>query len=260
MKQMWTGTISFGLIHVPVKLYSATKESRLDLTYLRKKDLCPISYVRVCKETGEEVPFDDIVKGYEYEKGEFVVLDEEDFKKASVDKTETIDIVEFIKTEEVDTMLIEKPYYLEPTKSAQKVYALLREALKKTKKVGLARFVLRTREHIGIVKPQGDMLVLDQLRYQEEIRDASELNIPEKGEFSKQELEMAMKFVDELTQPFKSEDFHDTYTEELLKFIEAKRKGKAVRKVHGEKRSVTGSAPDLMAQLKQSLELAQKGK
>lgn len=132
---MWTGTISFGLIHIPIKLYSATKESRVEFDYLRRKDLCPIKYVRVCKNTGEEVPFEDIVRGYEYEKGEYIVLEDDDFKKASVEKTETVEIIEFIHMEEVDTVLIEKPYYLEPTKSATKAYVLLREAMKKSKKV-----------------------------------------------------------------------------------------------------------------------------
>lgn len=113
---MWTGSISFGLIHIPIKLYSATKESRIDFEYLRKKDLCPIKYVRVCKDTGEEVPFKEIVRGYEYEKGDYIVLADEDFKKASPEKTETIEIIQFIHPDEVDTMLLEKPYYLEPAK------------------------------------------------------------------------------------------------------------------------------------------------
>lgn len=176
-----------------------------------------------------------------------------------MEKTEAIEIIQFIRSEEVDPMLLEKPYYLEPTKGARKVYALLCEALKKSKKVGLARFVLKTREHIGIIKPQGDMLILDQMRYQEEIRDASELNIPEKEALSKKELDIAIQFIDELTAPFQSEDFHDTYNAELMKLIEAKRKGKTVRRAHTEKRQVTG-APDIMAQLRESLELARKTK
>lgn len=259
MRQMWTGSISFGLIHIPIKLYSATKESRIDFDYLRKKDLCPIKYVRVCKDTGEEVPFTEIVRGYEYEKGDYIVLSDDDFKKASPEKTESIEIIQFIHSDEVDSMLLEKPYYLEPAKGAKKVYALLREALKRSDRVGLCRFVLKTREHIGIIKAKDDMIILDQMRYAEEIRDPSDLDIPKESELGKKELDIAIQFIDELTSPFKSEELHDTYTAELMKMIEAKHQGKEMRTAHTKERKAT-QAPDIMTQLKESLELARKGK
>jgi len=143
MKSIWSGTLSFGLVHLPVNLYSATTQKKLHFNYLRKKDLCPIKYVKVCKFTGEEVPYGDIVRGYQYQKGDYVVLEDKDFQQASVEKTETIEIVEFVKAGEIDEIYLEKPYYLEPQKQAQKAYVLLRDALKKSRKVGVARFMLR---------------------------------------------------------------------------------------------------------------------
>jgi DNA end-binding protein Ku len=259
MRPIWNGSVSFGLIHVPVNLYPAVKEGRISFHYLREKDLCPIGFQRVCKETGEVVPAEEIVKGYEYEKDNYVVLTDEDFASASVEKTETIEIVQFINADEVDSMLLEKPYYLEPTKGAAKVYSLLREALARSNRVGLARFVLKTREYLGIVKPKGDMIVLDQMRFQEEIRDASDLHIPEKAEINKKELDVAIQFIDELTAPFKSEEWHDTYNAALMELIEKKLRGEAVRRAHAPRRTAT-AAPDIMAQLKESLEMAKKGK
>lgn len=242
---------------MPIELYNASKESRIEFAYLRKKDLCPIRHVRICEETGEEVPFEEIVRGYEYEKGDYVVLTDEDFRSASVEKTETIEIIQFIRAEEVDYMLMEKPYYVTPARGADKLYVLLKEALKKSGKVGLARFVFKTREHIGIIHPQDDMLILQQMRYRENIQDPSDLDIPRIAEFSKQELDMAVRFIDELTLPFESEDFHDTYNAELMRLIEAKRQGRRIRKAHAEKRRFTATT-DIMTQLKESLELARK--
>ena len=258
MRQIWTGTISFWLIHIPINLYNATKESRLDFDYLRKKDLCPIRFAKVCKLSGEEVPFNEIVRWYEYEKWDYVILSDEDFKRASPERTQTIEIIEFINEKDIDEVYLEKPYYLEPTKWAQKAYVLLREALKKSKKVGLAKFVLKTREYMWIIKPDDNILILDQMRYPEEIRSREELNIPEKAEYNPKELDMALQFINELTTQFKPEDFHDTYNAQLLKVIEDKRKWK-VRKVHITKEIPT-EVPDIMTQLKKSLELAKKGK
>ncbi|EKE27617.1 MAG: hypothetical protein ACD_3C00187G0002 [uncultured bacterium (gcode 4)] len=258
MRQIWTWTISFWLIHIPINLYNATQEERLSFDYLRKQDLCQIKYAKVCKDTWEEVPFSDIVKGYEYEKGDYVVLTDEDFIKASPEKTQTIEILEFIDDKQVNDMYLEKPYYLEPTKWAQKAYVLLREAMKKSKKVWLAKFVLKTREHIWIIKPDGNILILDQMRYATEIRSKDELNIPEKAAYNPKELEMAIQFIDELTTNFIPEDFKDTYTEDLLKMIEDKRKGKT-RKIRIETKTLK-EVPDIMTQLKKSLELARKNK
>ncbi|MGD0230151.1 MAG: Ku protein, partial [Syntrophorhabdales bacterium] len=197
MRSLWSGAISFGLIHIPVKLYTAVEEGNLDLDMLRRQDLCPIRYARVCRDTGEEVPYQDIVKGYEYRKGDYVVLEDEDFRAANVRKTQTVDIVEFVEAHEIDPKLLEKPYYLEPTRQARKAYALLREALKKTAKVGVGTFVLRNREHLVAIRPEGDLIVLEQMRFADEIRKPAGLDLPGKEEASDRELEIAIKLIDQ---------------------------------------------------------------
>jgi DNA end-binding protein Ku len=257
MKSIWSGTLSFGLVHVPVNLYSASVERKLHFNYLRKKDLCPIKYVKVCKFTGEEVPYSDIVRGFEYQKGDYVVLQDEDLKQANVEKTETIEILEFVKANEIDEIYLEKPYYIEPQKQATKAYVILREALKKSKKVGVAKFVLRTREHLAIIKPEGEMLILNQMRFHDEIRDPEGLNIPKTAKYNKKELDIAIQLVEQLSVPFKPKDFHDTYTEELEKIILAKSKGKLKRFKKG-KVPVATEVPDLMSKLRESLEKARK--
>ncbi len=254
MRPIWSGAISFGLIHIPVNLYPAVGEKGLDFDYIRRKDLCRIRYARVCRATGEEVPMEDIVRGYEYKKGDYVILEEEDFKRASVKKTQMIEIVSFAQQDEIDIKLLEKPYYLEPTKGAQKAYALLREALKRSKKVGIARFVLKTREHMAIVRAEDALMVLEQMRFKDEIRQAAGLNLPQE-ETSNKELDMAIKLIDQLTEPFRPEEFHDTYTEELKNLIEAKARGK-VYEIKEE--PVTAAVPDLLAKLRESLAHAQK--
>lgn len=260
MRSIWSGAISFGLIYIPVKLYSATEAAELDLDMLRKGDLCPIRYVRVCKETGEEVPYADIVKGYQWRKGDYVIVTDEDFKKAAPKKTQTVEIVQFIKEEEVDTKLLEKPYYLEPAgKGAGKAYALLREALAKTGKVAVARYVLRTRESMALLKAEGDMIVLNNMRYASEIRKPDGMSLPGKDEVQERELDMAVKLIDQLTEPFKPDEYRDTYTEALMKFIEEKAKGKEPQPE--EEAAVPAEVTDLFAKLRQSLEMAEsKGK
>ncbi len=258
MRSIWSGAISFGLIHVPVKLYTGVQEQGPDLDMLRKGDLCPIRYARVCRDTGEEVPYQDIVKGYEYRKGDYVVLEDEDFKRANVRKTQTIDVTEFVNEDEIDAKLMEKPYYLEPAKQARKAYALLREALKKTRKVGVGKFVLRNREHLVIVKPEDDLLVLEQMRFVDEVRKPEGLDLPSKEEASQRELDVAIKLIDQLTEPFKPEQFHDTYREELQRVIEEKAQGRTPQP-KGE-RPIPTEVPDLMAKLRESLEQARKQK
>ena len=226
MRSIWSGAISFGLIHIPVKLYAAVEEKGPDLDMLRRQDLCPIRYARVCRDTGEEVPYQEIVKGYEYRKGDYVVLEDEDFRRANAVKTQTIDIVEFVDVREIDLKFLEKPYYLEPTKQARKAYALLREALKKTAKVGVGTFVLRNREHLVALKPEDDLIVLEQMRFADEIRTPAGLNLPSKDEASERELDIAIKLIDQLTEPFKPEQFHDTYREELERVIRREGRGK----------------------------------
>ena len=235
---------------------SAAKETRPDLNYLHKQDLSPIRYAKVCKADGEEIPFRDIVKGYEYKKRDFVVLEDEDFKKADIRKTQTIDILDFVNGEEIDPKLLEKPYYLEPIKESRKAYLLLCRGLQKTGKVGVGKFVLRTREHLIALKPEHDLLVLNQMRFYDQIIKPDVLNIPHEENVSARELDLAIKLIDQLTTVFNPEQYKDTYAEELLKIIDEKAHGK-VSQPRGEI-PVPTEVPDLMAKLRESLQEARK--
>lgn len=256
MRAIWSGTVSFGLVNIPVKLYSGSESHSLDLDMLRRGDLCPVKYARVCRADGKEIPYDDIVKGYEYEEGDYVILEKEDFEKANVEKTQAIEITDFVMEDEVDKIFFEKPYYLEPDKAGSKPYALLREALKKSKKVGIATFVIRNREHIAVLKPYGKLLLLNQLRYHDEIRETSELKLPDEKNIKEKELKMALSLIDEMTGKFKPEEYEDTYIEDLKKIIEAKAKGKKP-KVKGKKKEAT-KVLDMMDLLKKSINQKKK--
>lgn len=258
MRSIWQGSISFGLINIPVKLYSAVRERSLAFHYLRKTDLCPVKYQRVCKGSREEIPFRDIVHGFEYEKGEFVILDKKDFENANLRKTHSIDVFQFADAKEIEISLFEKPYYLEPVKEARKAYALLLAALKKTGKVGIAKFVLRTREKLAAVRPQGNFLVLDQIRFADEIVSPKELDLPQSLKADERELAIAVKLVQQLTDKFDLEKYHDTYTQELRKMIAQKAKGQRP-KAKGEI-PVNTEMEDIMAKLKASLAEAKKEK
>lgn len=229
MHSIWEGSISFGLINIPVKLYAASRERRVAFHFLHKDDLCPIKYVKVCKNTGEEIPYHEIVRGYEYTKGNYIVLDKKDFEKADVKKTHMIEVFQFVDWDEIDPIYYERPYYLEPEKSSQKAYALLREALKRTGKVGIAKFVLRTKEYLGAVKTKGDLIILDQIRYAEEIVSPKELQVPGMEMVKKRELDMATKLVGELSDKFRLDSYHDTYTDALEKLFKLKPKGKLLK-------------------------------
>lgn len=255
-RPFWSGTISFGLINIPVRLYAATQERNLNLDMLRKRDLCPINFARVCRATGEEVPLDEIVKGYEYQKGDYVVLDEEDLKRADVKKTQSIEVVEFVKESEINPDYFEKPYFLEPDRGAAKSYVLLREALRRSKKVAICKFVLRTRENLGALRAEGDALVLNQMRFQSELREPAGLDLPPSEEVNPREVEMALKLIDQLTEPFQPEEFHDTYREELEEIIRAKAQGK--RPAAKGKAPKPTAVPDLMETLRASLEHERK--
>jgi DNA end-binding protein Ku len=226
MRSIWSGSINFGLINIPVKMFSGTQPKQgLDLDMLHAEDKSPIRYARVCREDGEEVPWDEIVKGYEYRDGDYVILTKSDFEKADPEESHSLDIQQFVDEEEIDVRFFEKPYYLEPGKGAEKAYALLREALHKSKKLALVKFVMRDREHIGAIKPIGRALVLMQMRFQSDLRDAGDLKFPTDRSISKAELEMATELIDQQTKPFAAEDFHDTYTEKVEEIIEKSTKG-----------------------------------
>lgn len=254
MRSLWTGAIGFGLVNIPVKLYSATQQSELDLDMLDKKDHSNIKFKRVNEKTGKEVAWQNIVRAYNYD-GHYVVLDEDDFKKASPEKTKMIEIAEFVEETEVDSMFYETPYYLEPQKGGEKAYVLLRDALKKTGKTGLSTFVLRTKESLGLIKPSGKLLILQKIRYAQEIREAEDLKIPE-SQPKAPELKMAVTLIDQLSGKFNISKYKDTYADELMKLIEAKAKGKKIPAPT--MKVVHSSSKDLMEQLKASLETKRK--
>jgi DNA end-binding protein Ku len=252
MRAIWTGAIGFGLVNIPVKLFSAAQASELDLDMLDKKDHAHIKFKRVNEETGKEISWDNIVKGYKY-KGDYVILEDKDFEKASPKRSKFIEITDFVLEEEVDSVYYETPYFLEPEKSGMKAYALLREAFKKSGKAGIASFILRSKEHLCILRPYKNVIVLNRLRFAEEIRDPSELKLP-KDKPKPTELKMALSLIDQLTTSFDIKKYKDTYTAELRKLIKAKATGKTVKeptlKVTHRK------AEDLMSQLKASLKKA----
>jgi len=200
MRAIWSGAIGFGLVNIPVKLFSAVQQSELDLAMLDKKDHANIKFQRVNANTGKEVAWENIVKGYKLNE-RYVVLTNEDFEKASPEKNKIIEITEFVEEKEIESIYYETPYYLQPEKSGAKAYSLLRDALKKTGKVGLGSFVLRSRESLVIIKSYGEILLLNKIRFQEEIRDTGEINIP-KSSPTAAEVKMATQLIDQLTHEF----------------------------------------------------------
>jgi DNA end-binding protein Ku len=258
MRSIWSGSISFGLVNIPVKLNSAVEASEgLDFDMLSKKDLAPIRYARIDSKTGKEVPWKDIVKGFQYTKGKYVVVTDEDFAKASPEKSKTIDIIQFVKEEEIDPIFYEKPYYLIPDKGADKSYQLLIKALEETKTVGLAEFMLRNRMHICALKAYDGVLLLNQMRYHEEIREVPEVD--KKGtKISPKEIQLATKLIHQLTEAFDPAAFKDTYVSELKKVIKAKAAGKDIH--IAEPKKATATVKDLMEVLKQSLDSGAKKK
>lgn len=255
MRSIWNGSIQFGLVSIPIKLYSGSEDRKIDLDMLDRHDNARIRYKRVNEVTGEEVEWKDIVKGYK--QGEkYVVLEKEDFERANMKKSKTIDIEEFIEEKEVADVLFKKPYFLEPQKEGGKSYNLLRNALKKTKKLGVATFVMRQKEHLSLVGVYKDALVLHVIRFADEIRDPGELKLPE-AKVSKKEVDMAISLIEQYTTDFSFEKFKDVYNEQLLKIIKSKSAGKKAKAEKFE--STPTAASDLMAQLKASLE-KKKGK
>ncbi len=261
---LWKGAISFGLVHIPVGLYSAEKRNNFDLTMLDRRDMKPVGFKRYNKETGEEVPWDQIVKGYEYEKGRYVVLTDDDFRRANVEATQTIDILRFVEEKEIAPMYFETPYYLAPDRRGEKGYALLRETLKQTHKVGIANVVIRTRQYVAALIPVDDMIVMNTLRYAEEVRAAEELDVPPKNlktvGVTSRETEMAVKLVDEMTGDWNPKDYRDTYHEDLLKLIDKRIKAGETEIVSTTAAEETDEQPsrgevvDLMALLKRSVQ------
>lgn len=256
MRSIWTGSISFGLINIPVKLFSAVQESNLDLDMLDAKDLSNIIFKRFNESTGKEVAYGNIIKGYKIE-DKYVILDDEDFQAADAVKTKTIDIQSFVAEKDIDSIYYEQPYFLEPDKGAMKAYALLRDALSASGKVGVTSFVLRNKESLAILKPYKNVIVLNRIRFEQEIRGTSELKLPPIAKTSAKEIDMAEKLIDQLTEKFDISSFKDEYTAKLLDIIKKKAKGKASKKP-AELKVVHKQTDDLMEMLKASLETKKK--
>ena len=255
MRPLWTGAIGFGLVNIPVKLFSATESSNIDLDMLDKKDNSHIKYMRVNEKTGKEVKWENIVKGYGIN-GKYVVLSEDDFAKAAAVKTKLIEITDFVKEEEIDTAYYEMPYYLAPEKSGVRPYALLREALLKSKKAGVASFVMRNKEHLAILRASGNVIILNRIRFHEEIRDPKDLELPSKSVVKPAELKMAEALISQLSGKFDISKYKDTYNASLLKVIHAKAKGR--KTAEPVMKVVHSKAKDLMEQLKASIETKRK--
>ena len=254
MKAIWTGSVGFGLVNIPIKMYSAIEESKLDLDMLDKKDNSNIKFKRINENTGKEVAWENIVKGYELN-NKYVILEDKDFEKASPEKTNHIEIDQFVDEHEIDSSYFEQPYYLEPQKTGTRAYALLRDALQKSGKAGVGTFVMRNREHLCILKASEEVIVLNRIRFAQEIRPTTELKLP-KTKSKPAEIKMAINLVDQLTKKFDVKKYKDTYSDKLLKIIKAKSKGKTT--TYKSMKVVHSKTKDLMEQLKASLSSPKK--
>ncbi len=249
MRSIWNGTIAFGLVNIPIKLYSAIQSSNLDLDMLDSRDHSHIKYQRINEKTRKEVPYEKIVKGFLI-KDDYVVLEDQDFEDASPEKSKTIALENFVKVEEINPMLFETSYYAEPAKHGEKAYALLVKALMKTKFAGFGSFVLRQKEALCVVYPQNNVLVVSRIRFAQEIRQTAEINVPD-VDIPKKELDVALALIKQYTSEFNIESHKDTYNEQLLKIIKAKAKGKrpTIKKLKPQK----AKSDDLYDQLMESL-------
>lgn len=269
-RSLWKGSISFGLVNIPVLLYSAENRNSFDLTLLDRRDMKPVGFKRYNKKTGKEVAWEQIVKGYEYEKNRYVVLTDEDFRRANVEATQTIDILSFVRGEDISPTSFETPYFLAPDKRGEKGYALLRETLTKTGKAAIATVVIRTRQYIAAVIPWNEMMVLNTLRYANELRPTKELQIPtnslKTAGVTSRELEMATKLVEEMSERWKPAQYKDTYREDLMRLINKRIKAGKTEVVTGPEEGEAQDKPgrakvvDLMALLKRSVQRSAKPK
>jgi DNA end-binding protein Ku len=252
-RPIWSGTISFGLVSVPVRMYSATQSKELRFHFLDRRDLTPIGYDKVRKDTGESVPSDEIVRGFEIQKGQFVPIEDEDLDRLDIELTHSIDICDFVSLEEIDPIYFRKAYYLLPHEGAEKPYRLLERALEETGKVGVAKVVIRNKQHLAALRAHDDTLVLETMYYADEIRQPESVN--GKAKLQKAEVEMAKSLVENLSDSFKPEKYDDNYRKELLELIRAKAKGQDLPEPKEEE---DGEVVDLMAALRESVERTQK--
>lgn len=253
MAAIWKGSLAFGLVNVPVELRTAVRADHISFRMLHEEDLSPIKYERICQKEGEPVPWSEIVKGYEYQKGKFVVLTDEDFKTAALESSKTIDILDFVQQEEIDPRFFETPYYLVPSKGADKSYALLREAIRSSGVVGIGKIIMRQTQHLVGIKVLGDALVLEIMRFSNELVDSSEYSFPSRKDVRPQELKMAEQLIENLAEPFDPSRYTDDYRANLMKVIKAKMRGKKV-KLEEPAEQVDSNVLDLMTRLRASLE------
>ncbi|PRY09964.1 DNA end-binding protein Ku [Pontibacter ummariensis] len=251
MRTIWKGALGFGLVNIPIKMYSATSQRRLDFDLIDRRNHARVRNKRVNEKTGEEVPYKEIVKAYKYN-GEYVELTEEDFDRVEEEKNQVIQLNSFVEEEEIDEIYFKKPYYLAPEKGNLTGYGLLRDAMRRTGKVGIATVVMRGKEDLAVIRPVGDALVLQKLRFAEEVKDVEELDLPHKVDIGGKQLDMAEELINQFSTEFDIRDYKDTYTENLLETIEAKAKGKK-RAAKRKMEVVPTKTKDLMAQLKASL-------
>ena len=251
-RSLWTGTISFGLVSVPVRMFGATESKELRFHFLDKHDLQPIAYDKVRRDTGKHVDNDDIVRGFEVEKGRYVPLDDEDLDRLDVELTKTIDICDFVDLDEIDPIYFRKAYYLEPQDGSEKPYRLLTRALEETGKVAIAKIVIRNKQHLAALRPSNGTLVLETMYYADEVRQPERVG---GGRLAKPEVELAKSLVENLSAKFDPNKYGDTYRKELLQLMRAKAKGKELPEPEQEPE---GDVVDLMAALRESVERTQK--
>jgi DNA end-binding protein Ku len=254
MATIWKGAITFGLVNIPVELRPAVRTDRLSFRMLHAEDVAPVKYERVCSADGAPVPWDEVVKGYEYTKGKFVVLTPKDFEEAALEKSKTIDIIDFAKDEEIDPRFFDTPYYLVPTKGGEKAYALLREAIRKCHAVGVGKIIIRQTQHLAGIKVVGDALVLETMRFAHELVDVDEINLPTSDIVRPQEMAMAEQLVSNLAQPFDPNKYTDEYRANLMRVIKAKMKGTKAKLEEPDERPSDPQVIDLMSRLRESLE------
>jgi DNA end-binding protein Ku len=254
MAAIWKGSLTFGLVNIPVELRTAIRADHISFRLLHEEDMSPVKYDRVCQADGQSVPWSEIVKGYEYEKGKFVVITDQDFKTAALESSKTIDILDFVQQEEIDPRFFETPYYLVPAKGAEKSYALLREAIRSSSVVGIGKIIIRQTQHLAGIKVIGDALVLEIMRFSNELVDSSEYSFPSRSVVRPQELKMAEQLIENLAEPFDPSRYTDEYRANLMKVIKAKVRGKKPKLQEPENEAVDSNVLDLMSRLRASLE------
>ncbi|MBU8916083.1 Ku protein [Bacillus sp. FJAT-29953] len=260
MHTMWKGSISFGLVNIPIKLHTATEDKDIKLRTLHKKCHAPIKYEKVCTVCEEEVKPEEIVRAYEYTKGKFVVLDEEDLEKLRKENEEkAVEIIDFVKIEEIDPIYFERSYYMSPNEGGGKAYSLLRKALEESQKVGIAKIVIRSKEQLAVIRVYENTLVMETIHFPDEVRKATDVpNVPSEDKVTKKELDTAILLIDQLTSEFEPEKYTDEYRTALLELIESKRQGKDT--VTAATKEVATNVTDLMAALQASIDRTKPNK